>query len=933
MKNHLLFCLLGFVQLMMVQKTKAEPVYPADTLSQTITLLYEAKSPEYVTGAVSCISGDEVSNIPGINRMNTLSGLLTGFSCYNLDGLPGYENSTLRIRGAHTFSGNRDPLVLIDGRIDDINSLDPYDIESIVVLKDAASSAIYGLRSTNGIILVNTKKGKEGRIKINFNMETSFSQPTRLPKYLDASQYATLYNEAQRNDDPNATPRYSNQALEAYRTGSDPYKYPNVNWVDEFLNTNYSLTRTNISVSGGGRTAKYYVAANYAYNSGAFKTENDINTYNTNTSVNVMNVHGNVQLNIGKNLVLNADIRAKKDNRNAPGAFSSDYATSLFTTLYSTPFNAHPILNKDGSIAGTNDYTKNPYGVLNYTGYSIWERSSISSFVDLSYDLGDWIKGLSIEGRAGFNSYTDYSINRTKNFAVYRMNDDGQTYAQIGLNSELGNSGSYRQIFRNFDHSVGLRYAGEFDRHHLDALLMYERYQMTNAQSSNLCQNYQGPKGSLSYRYNNTYLLDLSFAYQGSEQYPKNNRYGFFPAVAAGWIISNESFMEQVSPFSLLKIRGSYGKTGNQVNTYFAYLGRFASVGSSYYLGTTPAGQTGYYESQVANPALTWEKCLKTDVGLDLVLFKNRLSGSFDYFSEKNSDILIQNAITSMYGATVYMPEGKFENKGVEFQLGWNDRIRNFDYFIRVNYSFAQNKITYQNEQYRNYPWMYRTGNALDTRFGYLVDRFYTENDNIAALPDQSLLGVQQPGDLKYKDLNDDGRIDENDITVIGNPKLPTTYYGVSFGGQYKGFDFNVLFQGTQGGSTYLSGYTYWDFNNKIGNVMEHHLDRWQPGDGQSAGYPRLSLSNDNNYLSASNSQSSYWIKDNSFVRLKYVELGYTLPVHISQKAGISKARLFINGNNLYCWDKIGVIDPELADGGTAFPIQRTLSIGFNIGF
>jgi TonB-linked SusC/RagA family outer membrane protein len=398
--------------------------------------------------------------------------------------------------------------------------------------------------------------------------------------------------------------------------------------------------------------------------------------------------------------------------------------------------------------------------------------------------------------------------------------------------------------------------------------------------------------------------------------------------VAAGWIISNESFMENIASFDLLKIRGSYGRTGNQINTYFGYLGRFASTGNTYYFGTSPAGAGGYYESQVSNPALTWEKCLKTNVGLDISLFNNRLGSSFDYFFEKNNDILIQNAITSMYGASIYMPEGKFENKGYEFQLGWNDRIQDFSYFIRFNYAFAENKIVYQNEQYRNYPWMYSTGDALDTRFGYVFDRFYTEDDNIASLPDQSLLGVQKPGDLKYKDLNDDGTIDENDRQAIGSSKLPTSNYGLDLGGQYKGFDFNVMFHGAGGSSSLYSGYTYWDFYNRVGNVLEHHLDRWKSGDGQSAGYPRLSLDNTNNYQT-----SSYWVKDNSFIRLKYVEIGYTLSARLSKKMGMSKTRIFINGNNLYCWDKIGVIDPELADGGMAFPIQRTFSAGFNIGF
>jgi len=931
MKHLLLYCLLGLTQLITIQEVVAQYVHTADSLERKIPLLYATKPPEQVTGAVSFISGDAIANVPGTNRVNTFSGLLAGFTNYNIDGLPGSENSTLRIRGIHTFSGRKDPLVLIDGRVDDISSIDPYDIESVVALKDAAATALYGLRSTNGIIMINTKKGKEGRMKINVNTETSFSQPTRLPKYLDSYQYATLYNEAQLNDNPNATPLYSDADLKGYQSGSDPYKYPNVNWVDEFLKKNYVMTRTNVNVSGGGNTAKYYVGANYLTNSGVFKTDNSINTYNTNTTVEVMNIHGNVQLNLWKNLKINTDIRAKNEKRNAPGGYSASYATNLFTTLYSTPFNANSILNKDGSIAGTNIYKNNPYGVLNYTGYSIWERSSISSFVDLSYNLSDLIKGLSVEGRTGFNSFTDFYINRTKSFAVYQMNADGQTYQQIGQSSTLGNSGSYSQIVRNFDHFIGLRYAGVFDKHRIDAFLMYERQQVMNAQANTLTENYQGPKGSLSYGYKNTYLLDFVFALQGNEQYPKNNRYGFFPAVSAGWVLSNEAFMKNASFIDMLKIRGSVGRTGNQINNpslYFIYISRYASGGNNYYLGTTPAGVTGYWESQVANPALTWEKCLKANGGLDFALLGNRLSGSFDLFNEKNSDILIQNAITAMYGASVYVPAGKFENKGYEIEIGWNDHRKDFSYFVNLVFSYAQNKIVYQNELYQNYPWMYHTGHPVDTRFGYTFDRFFTENDNIASLPDQTQLGVQIPGDLKYKDLNGDNVIDNNDIQAIGNPKLPTTTYGINFGSQYKGFDFNVLFQGEAGSSIALSGYTYWDFYNQTGNVLEHHLDRWQSGDGQSAGYPRLTLTNANNYVS-----NSYWIRDNSFVRLKYAEVGYTLPQRFTRKAGISKARIFLNGNNLYCWDKIGVFDPELSDAGTSFPIQRTFSAGLNISF
>ena len=929
MKIHLfLFYLFGLVLICGVQPLKAQEENRTDSLvtpEKQTRLLYEVKPAKYITGAVSQISGEEVANIPGVNRLNVLAGRMTGMSFLHVDGLPGVENSILKLRGERTFRGTRQPLTLIDGKLDDYTLLDPYDIESIAFLKDAAACAMYGLRSADGIIMINTKRGNIGRTVVSVNHETSFSQPTRLPKYLDAYNYATLYNEAQLNDNPLATKRYDDVALEAYRTGSDPYKYPNVNWVDEFLKKNYVLTRTNVNLQGGSKAARYYVAANYLYNDGTFNVDKNVNTYNTNTNATVMNIHGNLQVNVGRNFLIGADIRGKKEARN-----NTDVGGGMLNRLYSLPFNAFPIMNKDGSVGGTNDYRNNPYGDLNLRGYSTAERSSISSYLNMSYSLGDFVKGLSVEGRAGFNTYTDYHVERTKNYAVYQLNADGKTYTQWGTTSDaIGNWGDYSAIYRNFDHYAGLRYSGDFKQHHVDALLMYDRQQVLDVRQSGLTRNFQGPKGSLSYRFKNTYLADFVFSYQGSEQYPKNNRFHFFPAVSAGWIISNESFMNNIGFIDFLKVRGSYGLTGNHINTYLAYLESYGSAGG-YTFGVTPSTPGGLTQTRVVQPNLAPEKCLKTNAGIDLALLNNRISGSFDYFFEHNRDILVQDAVTDMLGASgIFTTVGEVENKGYEILLKWSDKIQKFGYSIGVNYSFAENKIINQDEQFRKYPYMYRTGNPIDSRYGYVFDRYFTEDDDISKLPSQLVQGQQQnPGDLKYKDLNGDGEIDANDQKMIGKPVLPTTNYGFNFGVQYNGFDLGVFFHGTYGGTKYCSGTTYWDFNNRLGNVMEHHLDRWQPGSGQNAGYPRLSLTNTNNYVA-----SSYWLKDNSFLRLKYIEMGYTLPVRISQKAGMSKARVFVNGNNLYVWDKIGVMDPELRDDGLTFPIQRTFSMGFNVSF
>lgn len=894
----------------------------------TIRLLYDTKQSKFLTGSVSYISGDVIQNIPISNILNALPGRVTGMFQTNVTGLPGFEESDQVVRGHHSFRNNN-TTILIDGRPDDIRMLDPYDIESVSVLKDAAATVLYGLKSANGVILINTKKAQAGRVKVNFNSETSFSQFGRKPKFLDAYNYALLYNEALRNDNPDATLRYDQAALDNYQNGTNLYVYPNVNWGKEFLRDLTIQTRNNIGISGGNNNSKFYVAVNYYYANGLFNVEDDLNTYNTNSSVKTFNVHGNVETKVGNNLSVNIDIRAKKNKMNAPitGLNNGLFAQSMLTYMYSTPFNAHPIVNEDGSIAGTNDYRNNPYGMLNHKGYTMEDNFSLSTFADVVYNLKDLVKGFKIKALVGFNNYNDYRTYRTKNFAVYQLRTDGKTYDQIGTDTQTGNSGAYDYNFRNYQHYLSLLYSNRFGDHDLDAFIMYERFQSDNLLSSDLYANFQGPKGKVSYNFKDRYLVDFAFSYQGSEQFAKGSRYAFLPALSAGWIVSNENFLKNNSFVNFLKFRGSYGITANMPGVYFGYLSAY-SGGSGYSFGVNPATQAGYTETKVENPTITWEKNRILNAGIDLSVWNNRLNLGFDLFSENNNDIMIQNAITGMYGATVYVPEGKFKNKGYELSAGWNDKINDFNYHVNFNYSKSVNEIVYQDEAIRAYPWMYRTGNPYGSRFGYVFDRYFTEQDDISSLPDQSLLGVQKPGDLKYKDLNEDGVIDENDIAFIGKYKMPEVYYGISLGAEFKKIDLNVFFEGTQGSTTYNSGWTYWDFYSTTGNVLEHHLDRWTPGKNQSASYPRLTLNNNNNYVA-----SSYWVQDNSFFRLKYVELGYTLPKSLSSKIGMSKLRLFVNGNYLYTWDNVNTKDPDGPDGAMNYPLRRTFSVGFNISF
>jgi TonB-linked SusC/RagA family outer membrane protein len=914
----------------------------ADTL-KPVPVLFGTRPYRYITSAISYLSGSAVSNIPGTNRVNSLTGQMSGLGIIAQSGLPSTESNITLIRGLHSFSatttdfGRSQPVILINGKRDDISEIEPNDIESVTVLKDAAATAMYGLNSANGVILITTKRGKAGNIKINYNMETTFEQPTRLPKFVDSYNYATLYSEAQLNDNPAATPLYSSVDLQTYKYRSSPYLYPNVNWVDELLKKSALQIRNNINISGGGDRIAYYFSGGYLTDNGIFKTDKTINSYGTNSNLNVFNVRGNVDINLSKNLLFSADLRSKREMRNAPGGFNSGFDQNIFKVIYTTPNNAYPIRNADGSLGGKNGYTNNPYGLLNYSGYSTLVITSLSGTAAMAYNFNDLVKGLKAKVDFGVANFSAFQTSRSKTFAVYTPLT-ATTYSKIGTDGTLtavNGTGGFITRARIYDHTASVTYDRDFGDNSLSALVMYQFQQSENDNGTPLTSNYLGPKARLAYRYKNRYMLDFVASYQGNEQYPVGNRYGFFPAISAGWIISDESFMKG-SAFDFLKIRGSFGKTGSPASgVYFDYLDNYSTGTGGVFGSATQAGSTGIYQSQVANPNTTWESSLKTNIGLDMTFMHNRLSASIDVFKERTSHINVLNSLSVMYGAEVNFPVGIIDNKGFEIQAGWNDNIGKFQYSISGNLTVAKNKIINQNEPTRNNPWMYLTGNTYGGRMGYVFDRYFTEAD-IAAnnFPNQTLLGVQRAGDLKYKDLNGDNKIDFNDIAPIGGSYIPEVNYGVNFRFGYQGFDLTVNFQGTSHSTTYNAGATYWEFyESGRDNATEHLLSRWTPNSGQSAAYPRLTLSNPNNFVT-----NSYWVQDNSYVRLKYTELGFTIPGNFLKKIGASSTRVFVNGYNLLLWSDVKEKDPESPDNppatnGFAYPLQRSLSLGLNVKF
>jgi len=902
-----------------------------------VDLLYTRQKQTFVTEAASSISGDVVNNLPGVNRNNVLGGRLSGLIVQQSNGEPGLESSSLYIRGLRTLGGARQtPYLLVDGYWrNDGSYVNPHDIESITVLKDAASASMYGLRGSNGVVLITTKRGKEEPVKVSLDAKYGVQTPTRIPKYLGSYDHAYLYNEALRN--AGQAEKYDATALDAYQTGIDPYTYPNVDWGNEFLKKNSAQQDYNLSIRGGNKSVRYYASAGYVNNTGLYNTDESANSYDTNADYDLYRLRSNIDVQVSSKLQISMEIGVRQEKQNSPGLYSNS-ASRIFNVLYQLPPNIFPIFNADSSLAGNSQYTNNPYGLLNYSGYSIYNVRNTDAAFKAKLDMGEWIKGLSASGAISFDSYFEQTINRNKGFVVY----EGSILNERGVKNPATqqNGSSVGDNQRIFDMKFGFDYERTFGIHDVKATLFANQVSYAG-DGSVMPHYYQGIMGRANYAFNNRYLAQLSFGYQGSEQISDKQRYVLFPAVSFGWIISEESFMKENATFvSFLKLRASHGLTGNDSNIgYFQKLYFFEKSGS-YLIGDNLTSFAGYREGALGNMDITAEKTRKTDIGIDGTFFKNHLSFSADLFFEKTTGIIVDlNTIPRMLGTT-NIPTGNagiVENKGFEVQLGYNNSIGDFWYAASGNFSFARNKIIDMQEQDYPFPFNYRTGYPIGSQFGLQSIGYFGDESEIINSPVQTY-GNVRPGDLKYKDLTNDNKIDIDDIAYIGKSWLPEMVYGVTFDFGFKGFDFSALIQGVGNVEKKLSGAAFWEFYpNGLGKVMEHHMDRWAyyPELGidtrATAKFPRLSLEGDNTNNKAPN--SDFWLKDASYLRFKSAELGYTFPESVIKHLQISKLRIFASGYNLFTFDKIKVIDPESPGDGISYPIQHIVNMGITVQF
>lgn len=903
----------------------AAPLTTAD--SALVHVAYGVQPKKQVTGAISTVTGEELRKTTAATLSNTLYGRLPGLTVMQGSGEPGWDQPTLIARGLSSYRGSN-ILVFVDGFESTFDQLVPDEIETISLLKDAAATALYGIRGANGVLLVTTKRGRTGTPEINFRAQTGWQSPVRLPEFLGSYDYARLYNEALANE--NKPLRYTATDLEAYRTGSDPYFHPDVNWYQEILKKSTPISNYNLNFRGGNTNARYFVLLNVLQNNGLYKNTDPKREENSNAYFLKYNFRGNVDIDLSKNLSASLDLGARVEDRSTPQGTG---ASTLFNRLALTPPNAFPVYNPDGTYGGNSIYT-NPVATVLSTGVYSNHNRNLQATVRFTEKLNIITEGLSATGALSFSNYFSGISTKSKSFAAFELTrgTEGDTiYRQIGENTSLQGGEGYQDQWRRSNAQLGLNYNRHFGQNEVTAMLLYHQDTYTIG-GNNVPFAHQSVGGRLTYSFKEKYIGEVTASYSGSDNFPKGKRFGVFPALSAGWIISEENFLQNTGWLDYLKLRASYGLVGNDqiggqrfmYDQYFYYSG-------GYNFGNNNNWAGGISEGNLANPGVTWEKSRRANVGLEARLLKG-WEVTVDIFNEKRYDILAEpfGTVPSFLGVALpALNEGEVRNRGFESIVGYTSTPENaFQYFVKGSAWFARNKILYMSEPVQPYEYLYQTGRSIGQPFGLQADGFYQEadfdaNGSLKAGLPVPQFGPVQPGDIKYKNQNNDNFIDIYDYKAIGKPALPEWTFGFQTGFKYKGIDFEAFFQGVTNRTVYLNGTEVWAFQNNAG-VTPLALGRWTPQTAAAATYPRLSTTiNENNYR-----LSDFWQRDGSFLRLRTLEAGYSLPATLVNKLKLNNARVYINGVNLFTWDKVDITDPETLTG---YPALKSWNIGVSV--
>ncbi|WEK38308.1 MAG: TonB-dependent receptor [Candidatus Pseudobacter hemicellulosilyticus] len=927
----------------------------AKNMEDVVVIGYGTQKKISVSGAIAAVNSKELKQSPVANLSNALAGRLPGLISLQRSGEPGADNSTIYVRGLETYSGSQSPLILVDGVERSFDGIDANEVDNITILKDASSTAVYGVRGANGVVLITTKRGTASKPRVSVTAQTGLQSPTRLPEYLNSFETLTLYKEGLINDGLNASV-YTDEYLNKFRDRSKPayeYLYPDVDWMSTLLKDNSMMSQANLNVSGGSQTARYFVSLSYLQQDGLYKFD-DVNPYSTQARTRKYNFRSNIDLNVTKDLVLQLNLGDVITDRNYPGA----NANTIFGGMKQIGPHWYPVTNPNGSVSALQSrLIDNPYGQLTQSGYQKPFSNNLTATAGFNLDMHFITKGLSGKARLSFdvNNYRNIRRERSYDSYVYSINDtvtdlsQGTYYRITTGNSVLsykvdanGNRRTLAELYLNYDRTFG--------DHTVKGLFLYNQQSyMANVGNDDvmgsLPYKYQGWIGRFEYGFNNKYFGEFNFGYNGSENFPAGKRFGFFPAVSGSWVMSQESFFDRISgTVNLLKLRASYGVVGNDNvgGGRFLYQSTWSTRNADgndangYYFGMNRDGNDYglAWEQATGNESVTWEKAKKLNIGLDLGLFNNQFTLSTDVFFNRRSDILQQPLFAPSYlgiGSLPYINAGLVRNRGFEVQAEYKKQYKNWGYFIKGNYSFARNKILDQREPVLlNRQWKQKVTRRIGEMAGLTALGLFKDWEDIQNSARQTW-GAVQPGDIKYADLNSDGVIDELDEGHLNKAGTPEAFGGGSFGINYKNFDISVLFQGAWGGNVYFTGDAIWAFGNRSGTVLAEIKDNhYVAGKGNyDAEYPRMtSTQNINNYRA-----SSFWIRSSDYIRLKNAEVGYTFSKQTLKRAGIESARFFVNGMNLITWSKIKAFDPEIPDGTGNYPQQKVVNAGLTFSF
>lgn len=964
----------------------------SQTLEEVQIIAYGKQSKMSVTAAISSIDTKELLKSPSGSVANALSGAVTGLSSIQPSGQPGAENPSIYIRGTGSLSDELSkPLILVDGVERSFFQMDSHEIESITVLKDAASTAVFGVRGANGVVLVTTRRGVSGKPVISLNSSFGLTQALRNLKGVDSYTYATLYNEAQLSDNPSLTESqlgFSPFVIDMFRTNEDPIMFPNVDWNDYLFKNLAWQTQHNLTLSGGGERFRYFVSLGYLLQDGMLKQLGE--SYDPNYQYKRFNYRSNVDIDIAKSTLLKVNIGGHV------GAKREPRTDELWRkVLWSTPFSSPGIV--DGKLI-SNIYSNRYISIgerscpldyyYNY-GYNVDTDNVLNLDLALEQKLDFITPGLSMNIKGAYNTNYNVKASRTPSGAdsmctpiylgsietpgmdfwdprfdrtiVYQTDGVSGLHEQMSYGEEVGRG-------RNWYGEFSLNYSRSFGDHDVSALFLYNQskkyYPETKIDGKvfymDIPTAYVGYVGRMTYAYKKRYMVDLNAGYNGSENFAPDKRFGFFPAVSAGWILSEEKFMKKQKVIDFLKLRASYGIVGNDKmeNARFLYM---AGAWSGY--NTVAKGQGSWQfgkdggtellpdakENTMGNPDVTWEKVAKQNYGIDLKMFDSRLSLTADVFFEKRKDILsTRNTLPAI--TDINLPKinlGKVNNHGYELSLGWNDRAGKVDYWLKANVSYAKNKIIYMDEVVPNEPYMAETGRSTGLTYGYIFDRFLQKDDfdadgnlkkdeNGRQILPQMALGTPRPGDALFKDLNGDGVINGDDKTRFGYAERPDYVFGFLGGLKWKNFEFSMQWTAAMNASRILDG----EYRNAFGSTNSRMLlkfladGRWTEENPNSR-FPRLTFMNKSHYLQT----SDLWLMNGSYLRLKTAEISYTLlQKDFLKKVGIESVRFYCNGYNLLTLfsDLNDIdIDPEgVTDGGNNnYPNIRIYNFGVNISF